>query len=167
LGKGIDGFQLVHFSDLEDFKVMTLISGEPSQSSQGSSASRDSGDAGRTASPDSRLLPMDVTKNLVEVFKLLADETRLQVLFLLQQKRELNVRALCHLLKQSQPAVSHHLALLRVAGLIEMRRDGKHNFYRLIPQRFEEVADMIFASTPGDRNQIRFNDNVISYTQAK
>jgi ArsR family transcriptional regulator len=70
-------------------------------------------------------------------------------------------------LKQSQPAVSHHLALLRLAGLIEMRRDGKHNFYRLIPARFEEVADMVFASTPGDRNQIRFNDSVISYSQAK
>jgi ArsR family transcriptional regulator len=101
------------------------------------------------------------------MFKLLADETRLQILFLLQQKRELNVRTICHLLKQSQPAVSHHLALLRSASLIEMRRDGKHNFYRLIPERFKEVGGRIFASTPGDRNQIRFNDGVISYSQAK
>ena len=124
---------------------MSLIFGEPSQLIHGSSANSASGDAGKTASPDSRLLPTDVTKNLVEMFKLLADETRLQILFLLQQKRELNVRGLCHLLKQSQPAVSHHLALLRLAGLIEMRRDGKHNFYRLITQRFEEVANMVFA----------------------
>jgi ArsR family transcriptional regulator len=146
---------------------MSLIFGEPSQLRPGSSTNDDSGDAGKIASPDGRLLPTDVTKNLVEMFKLLADETRLQILFLLQQKRELNVRALCHLLKQSQPAVSHHLALLRLAGLIEMRRDGKHNFYRLIPERFEEVAGMAFASTPGGRNQIRFNDSVISYSQAK
>ena len=146
---------------------MTLVCGEPSRSSQGTLGSSVSGDAGKTAPADGRLLPMDVTKNLVEMFKLLADETRLQVLFLLQHTRELNVRALCNLLKQSQPAVSHHLALLRMAGLIEMRRDGKHNFYRLIPQRFEEVADIVFASTPGDRNQIRFNGSVISYSQAK
>lgn len=141
---------------------MTLIFGEPFQLIHGSSA----GDAG-TASPEGRLLPTNVAKNLVEMFKLLADQTRLQILFLLQQKRELNVRALCRLLTQSQPAVSHHLALLRVAGLIEMRRDGKHNFYRLIPQRFEEVADMVLTSTPGDRNQIQFNDSVISHSQAK
>ncbi len=125
------------------------------------------GAADRAAAPDGRLLPAHITKSLVEVFKLLADETRLQILFLLQQRRELNVRALCHLLEQSQPAVSHHLALLRLAGLIEMRRDGKHNFYRLIAQRFEEVAGLVFSTTPGERNQIRINDSVISYSQAK
>ena len=61
------------------------------QSSQGSSAScvRRRGEnslAGRSA------LAHRCRQNLVEMFKLLADETRLQVLFLLQQKRELNVR---------------------------------------------------------------------------
>lgn len=125
------------------------------------------GEAGQAAAPDGRLLPADVTRNLVEVFKLLADETRLQILFLLQQRRELNVRALCHLLKQSQPAVSHHLAVLRQAGLIEMRRDGKHNFYRLIPQRFEEVAGLVLSTVPGGRHQLRFNESVFSYSQAK
>ena len=75
-----------------------------------------------------RALPDQVTTSLVELFKLLADETRLRILFLLQQRNELNVRSLCRLLSQSQPAVSHHLALLRAAGLIKMRRDGKHNF---------------------------------------
>jgi ArsR family transcriptional regulator, arsenate/arsenite/antimonite-responsive transcriptional repressor len=142
---------------------MSLVFGDPSQPIHRSSPS----DAGKTASTDGRLLPTEVTRNLVGMFKLLADETRLQILFLLQQKRELNVRALCHVLKQSQPAVSHHLAMLRLSGLIEMRRDGKHNFYHLVPERFEQVADMVFASTPGDRNQIRFSDSVLSYSQAK
>lgn len=146
---------------------MTLVFGESSQPSCGSSVGGSSGDTGKRATHDDRLLPTDVTKNLVEMFRLLADETRLQVLFLLQQKRELNVRAICQLLQQSQPAVSHHLALLRMAGLIEMRRDGKHNFYRVVPDRFEEVASMVFASTLGGRNQIRLNDSVISYSQAK
>jgi ArsR family transcriptional regulator len=59
------------------------------------------------------------------------------------------------------------LALLRLAGLIEMRRDGKHNFYRLIAERFEEVAGLVFSTSPGERNQIRINDSVISYSQAK
>ena len=64
-------------------------------------------------------------KDLVQVFKLLADETRLRILMYLLSDKELHVTALCDRLKQSQPAVSHHLALMRVAGLIEARRDGK------------------------------------------
>jgi ArsR family transcriptional regulator, arsenate/arsenite/antimonite-responsive transcriptional repressor len=111
-------------------------------------------------------LPNEVAKDLAELFKLLSDETRLRILFLLQQRRELNVRTLCQILRQSQPAVSHHLALLRVAGLIEMRRDGKHNFYRLMPQRFEELLRMIFATVPGVAQQIRFDDFLLRHTQA-
>jgi ArsR family transcriptional regulator, arsenate/arsenite/antimonite-responsive transcriptional repressor len=111
-------------------------------------------------------LPNEVAKDLAELFKLLSDETRLRILFLLQQRRELNVRTLCQILRQSQPAVSHHLALLRVAGLIEMRRDGKHNFYRLMPQRFEEFLRMIFATVPGVAQQIRFDEFLLRHTQA-
>jgi len=73
-------------------------------------------------------------KELVQVFKLLSDETRLRILNYLGREGELHVTALCDKLGQSQPAVSHHLALLRVAGLIEARRDGKHNFYSIRSQ---------------------------------
>jgi len=111
-------------------------------------------------------LPNEVAKSLVELFKLLSDETRLRILFLLQQRHELNVRTLCQMLRQSQPAVSHHLALLRVAGLIEMRRDGKHNFYRLLPKRFEEFLRMIFEVVPGEASEIRFEDFVLSCSEA-
>lgn len=88
-------------------------------------------------------------KELVQIFKLLSDETRLRILMYLLHEGELHVTALCEKLRQSQPAVSHHLALLRVARLIEARRDGKHNFYsvrsgsfrRLISQLFENLLD--------------------------
>ena len=84
-----------------------------------------------------------VIGDLVDWFKLLADETRLRIVCILLQEHELNVRTLCGLLGQSQPAVSHHLALLRTAGVIECRRDGKHNFYHLMPQRFNEINDLL------------------------
>jgi len=63
-------------------------------------------------------LSSQLEKDLVQVFKLLADETRLRVLMYLVREGELHVTALCDKLNQSQPAVSHHLALLRLAGLI-------------------------------------------------
>jgi ArsR family transcriptional regulator len=88
-------------------------------------------------------LPDDTIKQLVPIFKLLSDETRLRILMYLTREEEIHVRALCELLGQSQPAVSHHLALLRVAKLIEPRRQGKHNFYRIQPQQFAWVVEAI------------------------
>jgi ArsR family transcriptional regulator len=102
-------------------------------------------------------------RDLVKIFKLLSDETRLRILFYLTRSPELHVRALCDLLGQSQPAVSHHLALLRVAELIESRRDGKHNFYRILPERFHDLLNMVFSTVPKQERQIRFDDYVLSY----
>lgn len=70
-------------------------------------------------------------RRVAELLKQVSDPTRLQVLMLLSEK-ERNVSELCaDLGTQSQPAVSHHLALLRHGRLIEPRRSGKHNFYGL------------------------------------
>jgi ArsR family transcriptional regulator len=79
-------------------------------------------------------------RDLAASFKLLSDETRLRVLSLLVQYGEVNVRSLCEFLDQSQPAVSHHLAMLREAGLVRARRDGKHNYYRCIPEKLDAIT---------------------------
>ena len=93
-------------------------------------------------------------KELVSIFKLLADETRLRVLMNLMRERELHVSALCERLDQSQPAVSHHLALLRCAGLIEARRDGKHNYYSVRRQHFHKVMGYLFNSITDDISDV-------------
>lgn len=103
--------------------------------------------------------------NLVQLFKLLSDETRLKILHYLMQKDELNVRTLCKLLKQSQPAVSHHLALLKDAGVIECRRDGKHNFYHLVPKRCQQFLDMVFAVTDNQVRKVRVEDAMLTYSR--
>jgi len=64
------------------------------------------------------------------LLKHVSDPTRLQVILLLDEG-EKHVGALCEQLSQSQPAVSHHLALLRHGGVIAPRRQGKNNFYSL------------------------------------
>jgi DNA-binding transcriptional ArsR family regulator len=64
------------------------------------------------------------------LLKHVSDPTRLQVILTLAAG-EKHVGALCELLDQSQPAVSHHLALLRHGGVISPRRQGKNNFYGL------------------------------------
>ncbi len=109
-------------------------------------------------------LPEVTGKELVQLFKLLSDETRLRILYFLMQREELNVRTLCDLLEQSQPAVSHHLALLRVAGIIECRRDGKHNFYHLVPKRFQTFLDMLFVVEDGQPRRIRIENALLTYS---
>jgi DNA-binding transcriptional ArsR family regulator len=75
--------------------------------------------------------PTAEIRRVADLLKQVSDPTRLQVLMLLNEK-ERNVSELCSDLgTQSQPAVSHHLALLRHGRLIEPRRSGKHNFYGL------------------------------------
>ncbi|MCA9213558.1 MAG: metalloregulator ArsR/SmtB family transcription factor [Planctomycetales bacterium] len=93
--------------------------------------------------PDSQVLTERIIKDVANAFKLLADETRLKILSFLVEEEELNVRSLCERLDQSQPAVSHHLALMRQAGLIASRRQGKNNFYRLMPKRMEEIRNLV------------------------
>lgn len=103
-------------------------------------------------------------KDLVQVFKLLSDETRLRILMYLVREGELHVTALCEKLDQSQPAVSHHLALLRVAGLIEARRDGKHNFYSVKASHFQRLMTEVFANlVKGEAEEVRFDDFALTY----
>ena len=68
---------------------------------------------------------------LAQVLKVLADQTRLRILLALSKSDELHVAAVCKQLKQTQSAVSHNLMLLRIAGVVGYRRNGKRNYYRI------------------------------------
>ncbi|MEK6238516.1 MAG: metalloregulator ArsR/SmtB family transcription factor [Planctomycetales bacterium] len=109
------------------------------------------------------LLPNKVVQKLVDVFKLLSDPTRLKILLFLVQEKELHVRALCDRLGQSQPAVSHHLALLRGKDLITRRREGKHNFYSLEPETFQILLDTLFGIIPEAEGHIRVENTTLRY----
>ena len=102
-------------------------------------------------------------RELAQVCKLLSDETRLRILFYLAQNNEIHVTDLCNRLGQSQPAVSHHLALLRVSGLIESRREGKHNFYSVRTDHFGELLVNLFSATGEMPKKVKFHDFVLTY----
>ncbi len=70
-------------------------------------------------------------EDVLSVARALSDSSRLSIVSWLLDDAELNVKELCSRLKQSQPAVSHHLKLLKDLNILGMRRDGKHNFYSL------------------------------------
>lgn len=67
-----------------------------------------------------------------ELFRAFADPTRLRILSLLSEQKELCVCDLCAVLGEIQPKVSRHLATLRRVGLVHVRRDGKWMIYSLV-----------------------------------
>lgn len=74
-------------------------------------------------------IPTDEHAQLaVETFRMLADPTRLKILWVLLQ-REANVSTLSQLVDATPSAISQHLAKLRLAGLVGSRRDGTFIYY--------------------------------------
>lgn len=67
---------------------------------------------------------------LAELFKVLADETRVKVVYLLS-KEELCVCDIAALLNSTVSNISHHLRVLRTAHLVKFRREGKQVYYTL------------------------------------
>jgi DNA-binding transcriptional ArsR family regulator len=69
-------------------------------------------------------------KRFAQAVGLLALPVRLQIVLTLASG-ERDVMSLCRAVKQRQPPVSHHLGILRAAGLVANRRDSRQIFYRL------------------------------------
>ena len=72
--------------------------------------------------------------NAVEFAKALADDTRQEIMRLCCCQW-LNVGQIVDVINVSQPTVSHHLSVLRSAGLVNVRREGKQVYYTLNQQR--------------------------------
>ena len=70
--------------------------------------------------------------------KALADETR-QKIMKICCCNELSVTEIVEQLNVTQPTVSHHLSILREAGLVEVREEGKQTFYKLNQYRINRL----------------------------
>lgn len=75
-------------------------------------------------------------------FEALADPRRREIIELLLHG-ELAVSGIVERLPIAQSGVSRHLRILREAGFVVVRKDGKQRFYSLRPEPFEEVSDWL------------------------
>jgi ArsR family transcriptional regulator len=119
------------------------------------------------AAPPAVKLSLATIHRLSEVFKILSDKSRLRILLALAQHAEMHVSALCRMLDQSQPAVSHHLTLMRMTGLVGFRRDGKHNFYYLASGFVRDLLEQVFADSNNGQKAFQFDDFVLSYKRSR
>ncbi|CAQ84288.1 MULTISPECIES: metalloregulator ArsR/SmtB family transcription factor [Photorhabdus] len=79
----------------------------------------------------------------LQLFKILSDETRLDIVLLLKASGELCVCDIYTALNLSQPKTSRHLAMLRESGLLLDSKHGKWVHYRLSPILLPWVKDVI------------------------
>lgn len=78
-----------------------------------------------------RLPSAEVASDVTSVLTLIADPTRMRLLFALDAAEELCVGDLALALEVSEDAASYGLRMLRAAGLVRRRREGRMGFYRL------------------------------------
>ncbi|MGW4094605.1 ArsR/SmtB family transcription factor [Nocardia sp. NPDC004750] len=84
-------------------------------------------------------IPADRLADAAAVFGMLAATARLQILWLLAQG-ERDVGSLAAVVGQSVPAVSQHLAKLKLAGLVHAHKDGRRHVYAITDP---DIADLV------------------------
>ncbi|GAA2054579.1 ArsR/SmtB family transcription factor [Leifsonia soli] len=97
---------------------------------------------------------------MADIFDVIADPTRRDILRVLLDRNtdtahsvgEISVSEIVATLELSQPTVSKHLKVLREAGLVSVREEGQHRYYRLDAGPLVAVEDWIIPFTASDED---------------
>jgi ArsR family transcriptional regulator, arsenate/arsenite/antimonite-responsive transcriptional repressor len=89
--------------------------------------------------PGAAPVPREQAEALAARFRALADPTRVAIVNRLAGADEVCVCEIVDEFDLSQPTISHHLKLLRQAGLVESERRGTWAYYRLVPEAVAEL----------------------------
>ena len=87
------------------------------------------------------------TDRAIELFHALSDDTRLEIIELLR-KGERCVCELTDTLDAAQSRLSFHLRVLKDAGIVRDRKDGRWVHYELVPDAFEEIETLVTEMKP-------------------
>jgi ArsR family transcriptional regulator len=99
----------------------------------------------RCAPIGAQRLPVRDAGLLARQFGALADPVRLRILSVLATAPEGAICA-CDLVEpigKSQPTVSHHLKVLKAAGLVTAQRDGKNIWYAVVPAALDALREVL------------------------
>lgn len=113
--------------------------------------------------PGAPPLPKSSARALADRFKALSDPARVSIVNRIAGQGEVCTCQLTGRLGLSQPTVSHHLRVLKEAGLIEVaRRRGTWTFYRLVPEAMEQLAFAIGGS-PAPEGVLVTRDRAVAW----
>ena len=94
----------------------------------------------------------------VAAFRMLADPTRLRLMWLLTSD-EYDVTSLAEALEVSRPLVSQHLAKLRMTGLVHTRREGRRVLYRARDAHVRTLITEALSHADHEATQVSRRDN--------
>jgi ArsR family transcriptional regulator len=86
------------------------------------------------------LMPDQVTASIAEFFKVFGDQTRIRILQVLFEE-EMCVCDIAYLLNMSQSAISHQLRVLKQAGIVKYRKDGRVVYYSLDDEHIQSIFE--------------------------
>ncbi|WP_371101750.1 metalloregulator ArsR/SmtB family transcription factor [Streptomyces sp. PU_AKi4] len=98
-------------------------------------------------------LDEDRAAGLGKVFKALGDPVRLRLMSMIASRGAGGEVCVCELtpaFELSQPTISHHLKLLREAGLVDCERRGTWVHYRALPGVLDELAAFLTTTRPAE-----------------
>jgi len=81
--------------------------------------------------------------NGISLLKCICDETRFEILEILQKNKELCVNDFVEKLKKDQPLISHHLKTLKKCGIVKSREEGKKSMYAISNNQLSELISNI------------------------
>ena len=102
---------------------------------------------------------------MADLFDVISDPTRRNLLHVLLQRYldddpalvEISVGEIVELLALTQPTVSKHLRVLRDHGLVTVREDGQHRFYRLDSTPLAEIEDWLLPFLEAGLREVDFD----------
>ena len=81
--------------------------------------------------------------NGANLLKCICEDTRFEILEMLQKNKELCVNDFVEKLKKDQPLVSHHLKILKKCGVVKSRDEGKKAMYAISSNQLSELISNI------------------------
>ena len=97
---------------------------------------------GRVDDVAASLIDVNVASDLAEMFRLLGDPTRVRILYALLEAGELCVCDIAEVVDTTDTKVSQAMRLLRSAGVVRNRREGRNIFYRLDDGHVRMLLDL-------------------------
>lgn len=110
-------------------------------------------DPQRVAATAERAASPEEAGAMADLFRLLADPTRMRILSALAEAGELCVCDVAATVDVAESAVSHALRLLRTSGVVRNRRDGRLMYYRLDDAHVRLLLDVTRAHLDHDREE--------------
>lgn len=89
---------------------------------------------------------VELFNQCIPVFSVLADENRQQIIVALAKADRLNVSQLDQIMALSRPAISHHLKVLKGAGIVSSEKSGTENYYFLTLGKAVDLMKLLTAT---------------------